>query len=326
MKIFVTGASGFIGNHLAERLVREKHDVTVLIRNPALIKVFRGMGMNVVNGDISDIEKLRRGMEGCEQVFHLAAYAKAASRDKDLPLKTNAEGTKNILKAAREQGIRRLIYTSTAGTLGLPENGTPVDERSYSSGEFQTEYERTKAIAEKMALEYTSEQMQVIAVNPTRVFGPGLMSQSNSVTKIISLYCSGFWRIIPGDGSSTGNYAFIDDVINGHILAAQRGKGGERYILGGENISFTELFDTIGKVSGKRRSMLKVSSANLKRVAGILNFLSKVAGRQPFITDNWIDKYLQNRIVSSNKAIKELSYSITPFEQGVARTVDWLRR
>lgn len=325
MKIFMTGASGFIGNHLANRLATENNSLTVLLRNQSFSKDFTSKGIRVVPGDISDTEILKSGMEGCEQVFHLAAYAKPASADKDLPWKTNVEGTGNILNAALEQGIKKVIITSTAGTIGWSRNGLPVDESSCNQPEFYTVYETTKAAVEKMAFESTSDKMEVIVVNPTRVFGPGRLSESNSVTKIINLYGKGLWRIIPGDGSSIGNYAFIDDVVNGHILAAKYGKGGERYILGGNNLSFTEFFDTLGRVFGKKRRMLPISSSGLKRIALVHGYLSQQMGRPPMITGSWIDKYLSNWIMSSNKARMNLSYTITPFEEGVARTVDWLK-
>jgi farnesol dehydrogenase len=325
MKIFVTGASGFIGNNLASRLAAENNDVTILLRNLALGKHFTHKGIRVVPGDIANTEILKSGMEGCEQVFHLAAYARPVAADKDLPWKTNVEGTRNILNAAHEQGIKKVIITSTAGTIGWSRNGLSVDEQTLNPPEFYTAYEKTKAAVEKMAFESSSDKMEVIVVNPTRVFGPGRLSESNSVTKIINLYGRGLWRIIPGDGNSIGNYAFIDDVVNGHILAARHGKGGERYILGGENLSFMELFDTLGRVFGKKRYMFKISSSGLKRIAHAQDFLSQLARRPPMITGSWIDKYLRNWIMSSNKAIMNLSYSVTPFEEGVARTVEWLK-
>lgn len=324
MKIFITGATGFIGNHLATRLAKE-HDVTALVRNPVYNDEFRRKNIKTLKGDIFNEQALRSGMEGCDWVFHLAAYARPTSFDKELPWKTNVVGTVNVLRAAEAEKVRKVVITSTGGTVGYSRDGRPVDEETNRDIEYHTDYERSKAEVEKIAFFSSSQAMNVIVVNPTRVFGPGRVSKSNSVTRIIDLYGKGLWRIIPGDGTSIGNYVFIDDVVNGHILAALHGKGGQRYILGGENISFNEFFDITGKVYANRRRMLRISNSDLKRIAHIQGFFSGIIGRPPLISGNWIDKYLQNWIISSNKAINDLSYSITPFEEGVLQTVRWLK-
>jgi nucleoside-diphosphate-sugar epimerase len=145
------------------------------------------------------------------------------------------------------------------------------------------------------------------------------------MTRIISLYISGFWRIIPGDGKSIGNYVFIDDVVEGHILAARYGRSGERYILGGENHSFRELFDIIGDVSGKRRILVSLPAGLMKEIIKLVMFISKITGSSPAITMDWIDKYLNNWIMSSDKAVMELGYRITPLSEGVSRTIQWLK-
>lgn len=324
MKCFVTGASGYIGSSLVRKLMEEEHDVSVLVRDPQKAGNFIH-GINVIQGDIFNIEKLKRGMEGCDWIFHLAAYAKPTSSDSTLPYRTNVTGTSNVLTAAREAGVKKVVVTSTAGTMGFSKDGKPVDERIGHVSSYHTEYERTKAIMEKMAMESTTEATKIVIVNPSRVFGPGRISVSNSVTRIIKLYGMGIWRIIPGDGTSIGNYTFIDDVVTGHIRAAEAGRGGERYILGGENISFNEFFDVIGNVYGNRRRLFTLKASSLKQIAGVSGVISGLFGKPPLISDNWIEKYLSDWILSSNKAVTELNYRITPFEEGVDKTVRWLR-
>jgi farnesol dehydrogenase len=325
MKTFITGASGFIGNNLVRKLTEEGHDISVLIRDPGKAVEFTKQGIKVIQGDIFDNEKLKRGLEGCDWVFHLAAYAKPTSRDSTLPFRTNVTGTSNVLAAAKEAGVKKVVVTSTAGTMGFSMDGNPVDEQTGRISAYHTEYERTKAIMEKIATEKTSESTGIVIVNPTRVFGPGRISISNSVTRIIKLYGMGVWRIIPGDGTSVGNYTFIEDVVNGHLRAAEAGRGGERYILGGENISFNEFFNTIGEVYGKKRRLFALRESRLKQIAGVSAVFSSLFGKPPIISDNWIEKYLRNWILSSNKAITELNYKITPFEEGVEKTVRWLK-
>lgn len=325
MKIFITGASGFIGSHLADRLATEGHEVRALIRHTQDKEVFEGRGIKIIQGDLDNRQILSAGMEGCDVVFHLAAYAKPSSHDPYLPYRTNVEGTINILEASKENKIKRIVVTSTAGISGFSKDGLTVNEITAGPSTYFTEYERTKAIAEKIAIESSSEDMEVIVVSPTRVFGPGRLSESNSVTRIIDLYGKGLWRIIPGNGESYGNYVFVDDVVNGHILAALKGRAGEKYILGGENLSYMEFFDSIGKAYGVKRRMLKISASNLRRITGIIISAAKLSGKQPLITREWTERYLQNWIFSSQKAMDRLEYTITPFEEGVKRTIEWLR-
>jgi len=144
------------------------------------------------------------------------------------------------------------------------------------------------------------------------------------MTRIISLYRSGLWRIMPGDGRSVGNYVYIDDVVNGHILAAMNGRPGERYILGGENLSFRELFSAIGRATGKERLLLPLPLPVMCSVVATNSFLTKITGMPPLITRDWLDKYMNNWIMSSDKAVSELGYSITPFGEGVNNTLNWL--
>jgi nucleoside-diphosphate-sugar epimerase len=325
MRVFMTGASGFIGSKLAFRLAEENHRLTVLMRDPSKAEEFASAGMTVIYGDLSDRAKLKAAMKDCDWVFHLAAFTRPVSSDPGLPHKINVEGTRNVLEAAKEQSVKKVIITSTAGTMGHSPDGQPVDETVRSDPEHNTEYERTKAFSEKLALDYSTYNLEIVVVNPTRVYGPGKMTVSNSLTKIIRLYGRGLWRIIPGDGESTGNYVFIDDVVRGHMLAAVHGSGGERYILGGENIKYNDLFNILGDLYGRKRTLFKIKEPSLKRIVKTVGLYSKLTGTPAVISSEWIDKYLRNWIVSSNKAETFLNYKITPFREGAAKTIQWLR-
>ncbi|HEX2968006.1 MAG TPA: NAD-dependent epimerase/dehydratase family protein [Bacteroidales bacterium] len=324
MRVFVTGASGYIGRRLVQKLAEEGHDIIMILRNPGAVNGITNKA-NVLIGDIFNRETLLKGMNDCDWVFHLAAYAKPTSLDRDLPYRTNVDGTKNVIEAAVNAGVKKVVITSTAGTMGFSKDSIPVDEETNKNLLYHTEYERTKHLAEEIAISSATPSTSICIVNPTRVFGPGKLSKSNSMTRIIKLYGKGIWRIIPGDGDSIGNYAFIDDVVTGHIQAAKCGRSGERYILGGENLSFLELFESIGEAYGIKRKMYFVSRENLKRIASMSGKVSRLFGRPALISDNWIDKYLQNWILSSNKAIKEIAYRITPIDEALGITVDWIK-
>lgn len=325
MKIFMTGASGFIGSNLAAKLARENHQVTILLRDPSKAEEYLSMGLKIIYGDLSNKEKLKAGMENCDWAFHLAGYTKPVSQDPQLPYMTNVTGTINVIEAAREQSVKKVIVTSTAGTLGYSLNGIPVDETVTNNPRYNTEYEKTKAFSEKAALGYNSDDLEVVAVNPTRVYGPGKITLSNSVTRIIKLYGKGLWRIIPGGGEAIGNYVFIDDVVRGHILAAMYGKGGERYVLGGENISYNDFFDTLSDLYNRKRKLVRLKEPSLKRIVKMAGIYSRIMNKPAVITEEWIDKYLRNWIVSSEKAKTQLNYEITPFREGAGKTISWIR-
>jgi nucleoside-diphosphate-sugar epimerase len=326
MKAFITGATGFIGNRLAMKLADENHEVIVLLRDKSQAGQFIKKGIGIVEGDIFSHEALINGCKSCDTVFHLAAYTKPVSEDSSLPYRTNVVGTLNVLEAARESSVKKLVVVSTAGTLGYSLDSHPRDERSVRPASYGTDYERTKAEAEKAVLENATSCPEVIIVNPTRVYGPGKDSFSNSVTRIISLYGKGLWRILPGDGKAIGNYVFVEDVVDGIILASEKGIGGEQYILGGENLSFGDLFGVLGEVYGKPRKLVKVGEPVLKLIVKIVAAYSWLLHKQPVISDVWIDKYLKNYILSSKKAEMQLGYKITPFREGAGKTIEWLKR
>lgn len=325
MRVFITGGTGFIGSGLTEKLISENHEVTLLVRNPSA-STFTGKDkVRIIKGDLSDKSVLIEGMKDCDWVFHLAAWAKPSYKDPKIVTGINIDGTVNVFDAAIESHVKKVVFTSTGGTMSYSHDGKPVDENTNPDPVLHTLYEKTKAEAEKIAVDYSKKGLDVITVNPTRVYGPGKLTESNSMTKIIRLYISGLWRIIPGDGKSIGNYVFIDDVVEGHILAARFGRSGERYILGGENHSFRSLFDTISKTSGKKRILVNLPEGLMKGIVKGFMFLSEISGSPPAITMDWIDKYLNNWIMSSSKASRELGYKITPLSEGVSRTIQWLK-
>ncbi len=325
MKVFLTGGSGFIGSRLTERLLAENHDVTLLMRNPLKDRWFGRNKPEIIRGDIFDTALLADGMRGCEVVFHLAAYTKPWSKDPSLPFRVNVGGTINVLNAALEAGVKRVVMTSSCGTLGYSDNGSVVNELTVPGGPLSTIYERTKAEAEQQALVFCGLGIDVIIVNPSRLYGPGALTSGNSLTRIIRGYLRGTWRIVPGKGDAVGNYVFIDDVVDGHIKAAIRGVSGEKYILGGENLSFSALFNIVGEESGKKRQMIRVPLTAARAIIRIIRLGSWLGGLPPPITEEWIDKYMKDSVISSDKAVSCLDYRITPFRTGVRKTIEWLK-
>jgi len=322
MKCFVTGANGFIGFELTKELIKRNYEVNILVRQDFHIKDVKQPA--IFRGNLWDVATIDQGMKGCDYVFHLAAYANIWSKDKTLPYKTNVEGTRNILECALRNKIKRVVFTSTAGVFAPSADNETVDENTPVPETYLTDYEQTKRQAELLCLEYLEKGLDIVILNPTRVFGPGLLNKSNSVTILIQKYIKGKWRIIPGDGNSVANYVFINDVIQGHVNAVSKGNSGENYILGGTNTSLNEFFKTIQNVSGIKFRMIKIPVGIIRLAAYVSDILALLFGIRPFITVAWLEKLLQPRIISSNKSEKNLDYKITPLKTGISETIKWL--
>lgn len=325
MNVFVTGANGFIGQRLTEQLSSAGHSVCCLVRSPEKFgNLSRLPGVTPVIGDLDSAVALEEGVRGCDTVFHMAAYAKPWSKDKGLPYRINVTGTENVLKVALSAGVKRLVFTSSAAVIGPSPGTEPIDESFPRTVPFFNEYEETKAAAEELVRSYSRDGMECVIVNPSRVYGPGPVNESNSVTKMISQYARGTWRIIPGDGTCVGNYVLVDDVARGHILAAIHGKPGERYLLGGENLSFDQFFETLARLTGRRRRMIRLPVSYMVTVARIMEWQTSFTGIPPLITAPWVKKYLNHWSLSSSKASADLGYQHVSFADGAKLTLEWL--
>lgn len=326
MNCLLTGANGFIGIRLAEELSSGGHTVRCLVRSPDKFRPLSGLnGVTPVIGDLGSVHILEAAARGCDTVFHLAAFAKPWSKDKSLPFRINVTGTENVLKAAHKAGVKRFVFTSSAAVIGPSPGIDPIDEEYPRSVPFFNEYEETKAAAEELVRSYSRDGMECVIVNPTRVYGPGPVNESNSVTRMISLYARGRWRINPGDGTCVGNYVLVDDVVRGHIQAAVKGKPGHRYILGGENITFDQLFETLGDLTGRRLWLVRFPVSLMIAAARLMEWQAGITGIAPMITAPWVKKYLNHWSLNSRKAMEELGCHPVSFAEGAKITLDWLR-
>ncbi len=324
MKVFVSGATGFIGIQLVKRLVEEGNNVHALFRSEFKADLIRHPDVTLFKGDILDKPSLDRAMEGCDVAYHTAAFAGVWAKDPEMVHRLNVDGALKVIEAAGHQGVRRVVVTSTAGILG-PSEKEAVHESSPAPPSFFTDYEASKFRLEQQLLGRTETDPEVVIVNPTRVYGPGYLSESNGVTKMIKQYVEGNWRLIPGDGNSLGNYVFVEDVVTGHLLAMKEGKPGERYVLGGENISYNQLFALVREASGVRKRLFKIPLWIMLAAAGLMKCVSKVTGRPPLIVPNLVRKFNHNWIVSSQKATDDLGYHPINARTGIKQTVQWIQ-
>ena len=323
--IFVTGATGFIGSRLVRELVQAGHTVRALTRTTSNTEGLRNDRVKLANGDLTDLNSLKTAMRGCSRVYHLAAHAKNWSRDKAVFFRYNVDGIKNILEAARQTDVERVVFTSTIVTFGPTASGVVGNETTpRMTQQYYTEYEESKAIAEQEALRYAANGSPVVIVNPTRVYGPGKLTEGNSVTLMIDLYDRGKVPILLNRGDNVGNYVLVDDLVRGHILAMEKGRIGERYILGGENASLKHLFEIVNEISGKKHIQVNLPARLAMMYADLEKKKAEWFGWYPQITPGWVETFLQDWVYSSQKAEQELGYSITSLREGIRRTYEWL--
>jgi len=323
MKVFITGATGFIGANLALRLADSGVDVHALYRNKARTEGIVHDRIRWFKGDLMNRESLKNAMGGCTRAYHLGAYATLLVKNPEILYEQNVQGTVNLLECAKETGLQRVVFTSTAGVVGPTEDG-PRDETSPYPRNIFTHYIQSKILAEKKILEYVRKGMDIVIVNPSRVFGPGMMSMSNSA-RILDLYLRRKLYIIPGRGIGTGNYVFVDDVSEGIILAMEKGRTGERYLLGGEDITYDEYIDAINRILGKRKFQIKIPVKAIYGMAYVFLFLARFSGWTPPFTPREVLRISDNWRISSEKAKAELGYNPRSFEEGMKITFEWLK-
>jgi len=323
MTIFLTGGTGFLGKRLAERLVEAGHRVRALVR-PGPTPRRMPPGVESIPGDMLDAESLRRGADGARTIIHTAALVKMWVRDRSLFDRVNVGGLEAILEIARSSGAR-VLYTSSFIALG-PTDGRVADEDWIQPGRvFHNDYERTKAAADAVARRAAAGGLPITILYPGVVYGAGEMTDGSLMTRTIRDFMR---RKVPflGSGDRRICYAFIDDVVEGHLRALERGAPGRGYILGGENADYHTLFGTLSRLTGAPVPRLHVPFWLMGAVGRMYRWRAHLTGAEPLITDEVVGIYRHDWAYSSERAIREIGYRITPLEEGLRRTVDWLRR
>lgn len=333
--VFVTGASGFIGTSLVRQLLAAGYKVRGMSRKQPVFPpgydaapedLWNHPNFEYFKGDMTDIESLRRGIDGCGYVIHLAGYAKNYSPDPNIFIRFNVDGMRNVFTAAQEKNVKKIVWTSSIVTFGPTKKGVVGDETMPRiTPKYLTEYEESKSIAEKEALKWAASGLPLVIVNPTRVYGPGQLSEGNALAALIDDYACGRFPILVNRGVNIGNYVLVDDVARGHLLALERGTVGERYILGSENASLKEFFQIIDEVTGKRRFKLPILTFAPMVVGYALLWAAKIFGIYPRITPGWVRTFIVDWAYSCEKAEKELGYTPVPLKEGLAQTCRWLR-
>ncbi len=323
MKTFVTGGTGYIGSEFIRKLIRTDQEVVALYhsRQPELY----AENIKWVKGSLDDVVGLSKAMTGCSRVFHMGGLARLSHPEKDAFFRINVKGTENMLTAAKNAGAGKFVFTSTASVLSYSVS-TPLSEADPLLEPLDDDYSVTKYIAETMVLNESKNGLHTVVVNPPRVYGPGKAAVSSPINKMVADYLYKPFYFIPGDGRYAGNFAFIDDVINGHLLAMEKGRSGERYILGGENHDFIEFYETLSKLTKYKRRRICVPRWVLDSAASLADFWHAVSGNAPKVTPAIVSKIFSNRLLTCKKAIQELGYQVTPFATGLQLTLSYIQQ
>ena len=324
MKIFITGATGYIGNLLALKLADAGHCIHALVRTKKNASMLRHDNIKVFFGDISNKEEVGAAVKDCEQVYHIAGHVKTWMKDPSIIYKVNVEGTLNVLDAALNAGVKKFVFTSTCGVIG-PGLKEPMTEKDPRLTGYNLDYELSKKMAEEIINRYITKGLNVVIVSPSKVYGPGKISHSFAYNAIIKKFLHKGVVFIPYPGNYQGCFGYIDDVVNGHILAMEKGKTGEKYILGGINVSYKNFFLEIKKICGSGR-IIRVPKFIIKGWANWQWFQYKIFNKEPLFTPGVINHLYRNYIFSSEKAISELGYKITPFEEAIHKTIHFLNQ
>lgn len=324
MKVFITGATGYIGHQLAKKLADQDYEVNALVRDIDSNKIPKHENIKPFKGNLCDIESIQNAMTGCHYVFHMAAFTDLKCNKIDNFYKTNVLGTANVLKAALEEHIKKVIYTSTLSVFGPALSQVPITEDQPRLTSYSNDYELTKTMSEEVVSEYVKKGLHCSILNVSRVYGPGLNTYSNGVNKIISKIIRDKFLFVPSKLNVTANYVFISDVINAQLLALEHGKAGEKYIIGGENADYDGLFKKIINLSNSNISILKINYDILKSGVSFISNLNWLLGMNAPLTPKVLDSLFTNRGASSKKAMSELNYKITPLDRGLKHTINFL--
>ena len=319
MTILVTGGAGFIGGKLVRSLLARGEKVRVLDVGTSRTGHLASLGVEVVDGDILNLKDVGAALEGCDRLFHMAALFRMWQPDPTSYYAVNVEGTRNVLQSALEMQVKRVVHTSSAVTVGEAQ-GQLGREHTVHRGYFLSDYERSKDLGEQVAVDVCERGLPLVVVNPTSVYGPG---QTSHLTDALARFLCGR---LPAVIDARLNFAYIDDVVNGHLSAMEKGRVGERYILGGDNASLVEFLGLGAEIAGVPRKPRQVPAWLVRAVARILHVVSLATKRRPWVSLDEARTASHSFIFDTSRAREELGLEWTPLRVGLERTVSWLQQ
>jgi len=323
MLAFVTGATGFVGSHVARALAAQGADLRLLVRSGSDLRNIQELQAERVMGDLRDAASLKKAVAGCDVVFHVAADYRLWVRDPDEMYRSNVEGTKAILEAARESKVRRMVYTSSVATMGFQSNGHLANEESpVSLANMIGPYKRSKYMAEELAIRAANSGMDVVVVNPTTPVGERDIKPTPTGRIVVDFLKKKFPAYV-----DTGlNLVDVAECAQGHIAALEKGRSGERYILGGENLTLKQILDRLADITGLPSPKIKVPYV-VALATGVVDQVvtGYIRNREPRATIDAVRMGRKKMFVSSGKAEHDLGWKTVPVDAALRRAVEWFR-
>jgi dihydroflavonol-4-reductase len=323
MKVFVTGATGFVGSHVAWALSGQGAELRLLIRFSSDPRNIQGLKSDRVIGDLRDPVSIEKAMAGCDVVFHVAADYRLWVRDPEQMYRANVEGTRAVLAAARKNKVRRVVYTSSVATMGFTSNGLGADEDSPVSLDGMIgPYKRSKFMAEEIALEAGRSGMDVVVVNPSTPVGEMDIKPTPTGRIVVDFLKKKFPAYV-----DTGlNLVDVTECARGHVAALEKGRSGERYILGGENLTLKQILDKLAAITGLPSPRFRVPYV-MALATGVVDEVvtGRILGREPRATIDAVRMGRKKMFVSSAKAERELGWKVVPVDGALRRAAEWFQ-
>jgi dihydroflavonol-4-reductase len=322
-KTLLTGASGFLGSAVAKCLLQAGHDVRALVRKTSPRGNLAALTLEIAEGDLLDDASLERAVQGVRYVFHVAADYRLWARHPQDIVRANVEGTRKLMQAAQRAGVERIVYTSSVATLQARPHGVPSDETFPLDGKDAVgAYKYSKVAAERLVEEMVAKQnLPAVIVNPSTPIGPGDI-RPTPTGRIIIEAAAGRMPCFVDTGL---NFAHVDDVAAGHLAALHKGRIGERYILGGQNVLLGELLAEIARVTGRSPPKIRLPRRLIFPIAYGAEAIAHFTGREPFVTVTGLKLAKHRMFFTSAKAERELAYRARPYGEAVADAVAWFR-
>jgi len=323
MRYLVTGGSGYIGSAVVRELVAEKgNKVKVLVRPTDDLRNLEGLDAELVHGDITDFHSVLAALHGCERVFHLAAIYAIWLPEPRLMHWVNVQGTKNVLEACQQKKIKKVVYTSSVAALGAHGKGHPANETAqFNLWHTRDNYYISKYRAEQVALDYFKRGLPVVIVNPTNPCGPRDIAPTPNGQLIINIIKGK----LPGYVDGGINVSDIDDTAKGHVLAMEKGKPGEKYVLGNTNVSVKEYFDLIAQIGGGKSPSMRIPKTVAVSSGYLYELLAAITKKAPVTTSAWVRVGSEYSFWDSTKAVGELGMPQTPIRESIGRAIEWFK-
>jgi dihydroflavonol-4-reductase len=322
MKTFITGATGFIGASIVRELLKDGREVRALVRKGSDTSNLSGLDVELWPGDLRDHDSLKQGLKGCDVLYHAAADYRLWTRDPADMYRINVDGTTAILEAALSNGLSRVVYTSSVGTLGNPGDGVPGNESSaVCLADMVGHYKKSKFLAERAAEKFIERGLGLVIVNPSTPVGP-LDIKPTPTGKIIVDFLN---RRMPAYLDTGLNIIAVEDCARGHILAEQRGQVGRKYILGNANLTLRDIFGILAEITGVPAPKVRLPYTPILLAAYLNEGLSKITGREPLIPLAGVQMAAKFMYFDPSRAVEELGLPQTPVREALQRAVEWFR-